>query len=96
MGILLILGTAPDTVLWYRSVHVGGGSLLARHSELFGHPHQIGKRFCAHLLHDVGTMKLNRSLGGGEFAGSLFVELSSNNEGHHFPLSRRELLISLT
>jgi hypothetical protein len=76
-------------------VQVGDDLVLAGDSELFGHPNQIGKRFYAHLLHDVGAMKFNRSLGGGEFAGNLFVKLPSNNQSHHFPLTRRELLISL-
>jgi hypothetical protein len=49
-------------------VQVGSNLVLAGDSELFGHPNQIGKRFCAHLLHDVGAMKFNRSLGGSEFA----------------------------
>ena len=64
-------------------------------SELLGHPNQIGERFRAHLLHDVGAMKFNCSLGDGEFAGSLFVMLPSNNESRHFAFTRRELLITL-
>ncbi len=87
MEILLSLSTGADSVLWYRSEVIW---LLARDSEPFGHPNQVGERFYAHLLRDVGAMKFNRSLGGGEFAGNLFTKLPSNNESDHFPLARGE------
>ena len=40
-------------------------------------------------------MKFDRSLGGSEFAGDLFVKQSGGNERHHFALTRRELFITL-
>jgi len=87
MQILLSLSTGADTVLWYRSEVI---LFWLGNSELFGHPNQVGERFCAHLLHNVGAMRLNLSLGGGEFACNLFVKQPSDNESHHFPLTRHE------
>ena len=70
-------GIGVVTVLWGQ---VEGDLFLACDSELFGHSNQIGERFRAHLLHDVSGMKFNRSLGGGEFAGKLFVEVPGDDQ----------------
>jgi len=53
---------------------------LAGDSELFSHPNQIGERFRAHFLHNVGAMKFDGSLGGSEFACGLFIEQPGCNE----------------
>src|SRR6266568_5453409 len=74
-----------------RWLSFGTGSFLLKRaggSKLFSHPNEIGERFCAHLLHDVRAMKFDRALGGGEFAGDLFVQQSGGNERHHFALTR--------
>src|SRR6267142_6997888 len=76
-------------------VQVGYELALAGDAELFRHPHQIGEGFGTQLLHDVGAMKFDGSLGGGEFAGDLFVQQSGGNERQHFALTRGELFVTL-
>ena len=67
---------------------------LAGSGEFFGHAHEGREGFGFHFLHDVGAMKFDRSLGGSEFAGDLFIEHSRGNEGHDFALARGELFIA--
>src|SRR6185503_20119038 len=98
-------GTRPTRILrtsaWIAGPVPSPGGLfngllaLARGSKPFSHPNQIGERFRAHFLHDVGAMKFDRSLGGSEFAGDLFIQQSGCNERHHFALTRGELFITL-
>src|SRR6266404_4937234 len=89
-----------STVSWYSTGHCPLGQVdadlaLAGGSEFFNHPDQIGERFGAHFLHNVGAMKFDRSLGGGEFAGHLFIQQSGCNQSHHFALTGGELSITL-
>ena len=64
---------------------------LAGGCEFLGHSHEVGKRFCAHLLHDVGAMKFDCSLGGSQLAGDLFVEKSCGDKRRHFALAQLSL-----
>src|SRR5438270_9249795 len=56
--------------------------------EFFGHSHQVGKGLRFQLLHDVGTVEFDRSLGSSEFAGGLFIKHSGGNERHDLTLTR--------
>src|SRR6266566_452859 len=73
----------------------GDSSLASLSSEFFGHADEVGEGFCFHLLHDVGAMKFDRSLGGSEFAGDLFIQHSRSNERHHFTFAWSKLLVAL-
>lgn len=90
MGIPLHLGSEP--ALTYG---IGDAELtLPGSSKLFRHPDQVRQGFCVHLFHDVGAMKFDRCLGGGEFARDLFIKEAFRNERHYLPLAWRELLIT--
>ena len=62
--------------------------------EFFNHPNQICERLCVHLLHDMGAMKFDRSLGSSEFAGYLLIKQTRCDESHHFTLTWGELFIT--
>src|SRR6267142_1704060 len=72
------------TMCWYRSSHPPGGGPSG---ELFDHPHQLGERGRAHLLHDVAAMNLDRDLADAQLGGNLLVEQASDDQGQHLTLA---------
>src|SRR5262249_33814495 len=59
-------------------------------ADLLGHPHQLGHRARAHLLHHAAAVDLDRLLRGAELRRDLLVQHPAHDERHHLALARRQ------
>ena len=63
----------------------------ASHSDPIGHPNELGDRSRLHLVHDSGSVDLDRLLGHAQFEGDLLVQHSSHDPREDLALARGQL-----
>src|SRR5262245_56621273 len=89
---------------WGPNLHLGAGGEAAGASaprlrradaELVGHPHQLGERAGAELLHHLRAVGLDRAFGDAELGGDLLVAIPRDDAREHLALARGEPAVAL-
>src|SRR4029453_7117865 len=74
---------------------LGALGLFWSHLKHIGHSAEFGKRTGLHLPHQVGAMHFHRGFGDADIVGNLFVEATSRDQDHDFPLAGAERVETL-